>query len=127
MFRYGVVSKELINSRDRFNFIDINLHCCFCYRCHLAKNNYEGTQANGQVSQLAYHDWSPTIDTDKSPHGCIVLYQTPIVHLSKNTINMAGRFETVSKLLCRHFRLKKGVIGKGGLGFAYQLFNAPTI
>ena len=97
--------------------------------CHLARNKYEGTQVPGPISQIAYHSWSPTIDTAHptggEEHGCTVLYQTPIVHLSKRTINMEGRFQTVSKLLCRYFRLKKGVIGKGLLGSPYQLYNAP--
>ena len=93
--------------------------------CHLARTNYEGDQGVGGISQIAYHDWSPLVTDTSKQHGCTVLYQTPIVHLSKRTIGMEGRFQIVSKLLCRYFRLKKGVVPKGGLSNPFELYVVP--
>ena len=105
----------------------------YLYRCHLAKNNYTGKQLPGPFKAVNYQDWHPTLSlTDDSKSGakgrsCVVLYQTPIVHISGKIISMEGRFETASKLLRAYFRLKKGVIGKGLYELPYEVWNAPTL
>ncbi|KAL7535701.1 hypothetical protein ACHAXR_006675 [Thalassiosira sp. AJA248-18] len=98
--------------------------------CHYAKNNLTGVQSHGPISNLGYHDYSPTLSLTGDSHkgrGCVVLYQTPIVHISRMSRVTAttGRFGIAQALLCRYFRLKVGVIGKMGLKTVYELFNAP--
>ena len=58
--------------------------------CHYAMNNWTGTQATGPMSLVRYTDGAtPLSITDDSVNdaakgrGCVVLYQTPIVHITR--------------------------------------------
>ena len=121
----------LANDPEPMEQFEVGGEQCFDMAwCHYAMNKLEGQQQNGKISVVGYHDWSPTLDlSGKDPNqqgrGCVVLYQTPIVHISKYTIVTSGRFQIASLLLCRYFRLKLGAVGKQGLKTVYDVFNYP--
>ena len=101
----------------------------------MAKNNMTGIQGNVGITWIGYNENSPTLSlTDNSNTGmkgraCVVLNQTPIVHISKfsRMVALDRDFEIATLLLCRYFRLKFRVVGRGGLKTVYELFNAPKI
>lgn len=129
---------HLVNDPEPMVELAVGGEQCFDMAwCHLAKNNLTGVQSNGKVTKVAYHNWQRAIplsesdvDADMRGRGCVVLYQTPIVHISKYA--RAGNFKSprfvfAQSHLCRYFRLKLGAVGKGGLKTVYELFNAPEI
>jgi len=84
------------------------------------------------VSRVGYHESARELTAgdvgNAAGRACVVLYQTPILHVSKNArvgVTRTHEFYVASLLLCRYFRLDHGTVGKQGLKGAYELFNAP--
>lgn len=100
--------------------------------CHHAKNNMTGIQGDPPIKNIGYHSQSPELSPgdngDARGRACMVLYQTPILHVSRYSrkSHIARHdFNVASQLLCRYFRLDLGVVGKQGLKGVYEKFNAP--
>jgi len=70
-------------------------------------------------------DQSFLLDGTNSTVGrsCIVFYQTPIIHNSKQTRQVSGTVMRENSALCDFLREKKGVIDKEGLHKVNELFN----
>eukprot|EP00581_Thalassiosira_minuscula_P001352 CAMPEP_0183744960 /NCGR_PEP_ID=MMETSP0737-20130205/65993_1 /TAXON_ID=385413 /ORGANISM="Thalassiosira miniscula, Strain CCMP1093" /LENGTH=485 /DNA_ID=CAMNT_0025980615 /DNA_START=375 /DNA_END=1832 /DNA_ORIENTATION=+ len=102
--------------------------------CHSAKNNMTGLQGHGGISYIGHISSCPKISLNDADNAgirgsaCMVLYQTPIVHVSKYTLD---RYDVdlikSAKILCEIFRLRMGVVGKEGLKTVYQFYNAPRV
>jgi len=96
--------------------------------CHLAKNNMQGKQLHGIMwdRDISFRkDQSFLLDGTNSTVGrsCIVFYQTPIIHNSKQTRQVSGTVMRENSALCDFLREKKGVIDKEGPHKVNELFN----
>ena len=97
--------------------------------CHQAKNDLQGYQGNPGVSQISYHEGSRELTSDDAAgRACLVLYQTPILHVGKRArigLEKTHEFLVATQLLCRYFRLELGTVERQGLKAVYELFVAP--
>ena len=120
--------------------------------CHYAKTNLTGKQFNGEIKNVTYHENSPALlptddSADTKRRSCVVLYQTPIVHIDKKSRGRGipdedkicfdnlqtksrvcrNRQDIASRALCKYFKLKLQTLDtigkKSGLGTVYELFN----
>mmetsp|Transcript_1048 Transcript_1048/g.2074 ORF Transcript_1048/g.2074 Transcript_1048/m.2074 type:complete len:445 (-) Transcript_1048:50-1384(-) len=122
--------RDFINSHPELvDSIAIGGENCFDMGwCHMAKNNMNGTQIRGKLwdYEIAYRNDSVTLlDGTNSSNGrsCIVFYQTPIFHDSKQSLGMDPNRRDGGIRMCDFLRGKYGISGKGGLHKVYELFN----
>lgn len=89
--------------------------------CHYARHNMTGYQAWPARPHLTFDPNAPTINDESVKHrSCVVLYQTPMVHVNKRTLSKDKHYNAVSTQTCLLF--KHAYHTKWAVRSVYDLF-----
>eukprot|EP01082_Thalassiosira_pseudonana_P006331 g6110.t1 g6110 contig20:821200-822666(-) len=88
-------------------------HCFDLSWCHYARATLKGHQDCGNIEAIQYNDKYPTVShniasvtvSEVTEPSCVVFYQTPMVHLNKQSLNKkADDFGNAQKNTCTFWR-----------------------